>query len=116
LIAPVRLDRKMLNHYRPMRIFPSLLLLAALSFFTLECGRDNSNSPASSTPAGQQPASGLGNGGNQTGANTGVQGKTATGAGAGAVGGVRGSASNTGTNEDARDSRKANGSGGARRP
>jgi hypothetical protein len=94
-----------------VRTFLSLILL--LSFLTVECGRDNRNSPSSSTPAGQQPTSGLGNGGNKTGANTGVQGKTATGAGAGAVGGVRGSASNTGTKEDARDSRKANGSGGA---
>jgi hypothetical protein len=103
----------MLDHWRRMRTFLSLILLVSLSFLTVECGRDNGNSPGSSTPAGQQPASGLGNGGNQTGANTGVQGKTATGAGAGAVGGVRGSASNTGTKEDARDSRKTNGSGGA---
>jgi hypothetical protein len=104
----------MLDHWRRMRtFFLSLTLLAALSISTVECGRNNDNSRGSSTPAGRQPASGLGNGGNQSGANTGVQGKTATGAGAGAVGGVRGSASNTGTNEDARDSRKANGSGGA---
>ena len=89
------------------------LILTALSISTLSCGRDNRVSQDSSTPAGQQPGSGLGSGGNKTGANTGVQGKTATGAGAGAVGGVRGKAGDTGTDEDARDSRKTHGSGGA---
>jgi hypothetical protein len=89
------------------------VLLTALSISSASCGRDNRVSPDSSTPAGQQPGSGLGSGGNQTGANTGVQGKTATGAGAGAVGGVRGKAGDTGTNEDARDSQKTHGGAGA---
>jgi len=96
-----------------MTTFPAALCLA-LILTAGSCGRDNRNSRDSSTPAGQQPGSGLGSGGNQTGANTGVQGKTATGAGAGAVGGVRGKAGDTGTNEDARDSQKTHGSSGAR--
>lgn len=88
-------------------------LFLVLCMMSASCGRDNRTSQDSSTPAGEQPGSGLGSGGNQTGANTGVQGKTATGAGAGAVGGVRGNAGDTGTNEDARDSEKTHGSGGA---
>jgi hypothetical protein len=87
---------------------------AALALTMPGCGRDNRVSQDSSSPAGQQPGSGLGSGGNRTGANTGVQGKTATGAGAGAVGGVRGKAGDTGTNEDARDSEKTHGDTGAR--
>jgi len=94
-----------------MTVFPAALCVA-LALPAVSCGRDNRNSRDSSTPAGQEPGSGLGSGGNQTGANTGVQGKTATGAGA--VGGVRGKAGDTGTNEDARDSQKTHGSGGAR--
>ena len=96
-----------------MAVFPAALCVA-LRLPAASCGRDNRNSRDSSTPAGQQPGSGLGSGGNLTGANTGVQGKTATGAGAGAVGGVRGKAGDTGTNEDARDSQKTHGSSGAR--
>ena len=97
-----------------MTVFPAALCVA-LALPTASCGRDNRNSRDSSTPAGQEPGSGLGSGGNQTGANTGLEGKTATGAGAGAVGGVRGKAGDTGTNENARDSQKTHGSGGARK-
>ena len=89
------------------------LFVTALGVTSASCGRNNRVSQDSSTPTGQQPGSGLGSGANQTGANTGVQGKTATGAGAGAVGGVRGKAGDTGTKEDARDSQKTHGSGGA---
>jgi hypothetical protein len=97
-----------------MKIFRITALFLTALCMTSGCGRDNRTSQDSSSPAGQQPGSGLGSGGNQTGANTGVQGKTATGAGAGAVGGVRGKAGDTGTNEDARDSQKTHGSNGAR--
>lgn len=96
-----------------MTVFAAALC-ATLTLPVASCGRDNRNSRDSSTPAGQEPGSGLGSGGNQTGANTGVQGKTATGAGAGAVGGVRGKAGDTGTNEDARDSQNTQGSSEAR--
>src|SRR5579884_852898 len=97
--------------------FPLALSILSVrpAMTTTSCGRDNRTSQDSSSPAGQQPGSGLGSGGNQTGANTGVQGKTATGAGAGAVGGVRGKAGDTGTNEDARDSRKTHGGGAGQR-
>jgi hypothetical protein len=91
-------------------------LSVALTMTAASCGRDNRTSQDSSSPAGQQPGSGLGSGGNKTGATTGVQRKTATGAGAGAVGGVRGKAGDTGTNEDARDSQKTHGGGASQRP
>lgn len=93
--------------------FAVVLFTALVCFGAISCGRDNSVSPAGSTRSGKLAASGLAGSGNATGANTGIQGKTATGAGAGALGGVRGNSSNTGTNEDARNSQKAHASSGA---
>jgi hypothetical protein len=98
---------------KQMKAIATALLVTALCISNALCGRDNRVSQDSSSPAGQQPGSGLG-AGNQTGANTGVQGKTATGAGAGAVGGVRGKSGDTGKNEDARDSEKKNAGAGAK--